>query len=123
MITTVSNPGYGGVGALVLSLDVFTRSRARLGRILLLAAVGCDPLITELAPSVNWKDAVDDTVDAKVSDGLLATVAAAQSGTGNDSNGTEDIFDSLAQGSIYDARDERDKPGREQATEWDMAPP
>lgn len=113
MIIIVSNLGYGGVGVLVFSFDVFIRFWVRFGCILLLVVVGCDLLIMELVFSVNWKDVVDDIVDVKVSDGLLVIVVVVQSGIGNDSNGMEDIFDLLVQGFIYDVRNERDKLGWE----------
>lgn len=92
MVTTVSNPSKGSVGALVLGLDEFSRSRARLRSILLLTAVGSNPLIAKLAAGIDVENAVDNTVDAEVSHRLATTIAAAQKGASNNGDSAENIL-------------------------------
>lgn len=91
VISAVSDPGNGRVGALVLGLEEVTGAGLGLRCILLLAAVGGDPLVAQLAASVDVENAVDDAVNAEVGDGLLAAVAAAQGGAGDDCHSTEDV--------------------------------
>ena len=101
VISAMRDPGNWRVGALVLGLDEVTGAGLRLGCILLLAAVCGDPLVAQLAAGVYVEDAVNNTVDAEVGNGLLAAVAAAEGGAGDDCHGTEDVCYDQYDGSKY----------------------
>jgi hypothetical protein len=57
--------------------------------LLLLAAVGAYPLVAELAALLDAEDVVGGTVDVEVRDGSVATIAAGEESTRDDSNSSE----------------------------------
>jgi hypothetical protein len=87
--TTVGDPGNGLSAAGVGSLDVSLLTSAGVLDALLLAAVGADPLVAELAALLDGKNIVGGTVDVEVRDGSVATVAAGEEGTRDNGNGSE----------------------------------
>lgn len=91
MATTVSNPGNGLAAAGVGSLDVVLSTWAGVVHVLLLAAVGTNPLVAELAAEVDSENVVGSTVDAEVGDGGVSSVAAGELSTGDDCDSSEVI--------------------------------
>lgn len=121
--TTVGDPGKRLAAALVGSLDVVLSTWARVVDVLLLAAVGANPLVAELAAEVDSENVVRGTVDSEVSNGAVTTVTAGELSTGDDGDSSEVICNRYV--SIYSTVCQVlvDILGREQATLWDMDPP
>lgn len=87
--TSVSNPGNGLTAAGVGSLDVVLSTRVGVDDVLLLAAVGANPLVAQLATKVDAQDVVRRTVNTEVGSGAVATVTARELSTRDNSNGSE----------------------------------
>jgi hypothetical protein len=87
--TTVSDPGERLAAALVGSLDVVLSTGTRVVDVLLLAAVGSNPLVAELTAEVDSENVVSSTVDTEVGDGAVATVAARELSTRDDGDSSE----------------------------------
>ena len=120
--TTVGDPGNGLAAARVRGLDVVLGTRRGIVDLLLLAAVGADPLVAELAALLDAENVVGGSVDVEVRDGSVATVAAGEESTRDDSDSSEVVYDELAYIGLVGYQDD-DVLGREQATLWLMAPP
>ena len=91
MATTVGDPGNGLAAALVGSLDVVLSTWAGVVDVLLLAAVGADPLVAELAAEVDSENVVRCTVDSEVGNRGVTAVAARKLSTGDDGDSSEVI--------------------------------
>lgn len=122
MATTVADPGNGLAAARVRGLDVVLGTGRGIVDLLLLAAVGADPLVAELAALLDAENVVGGSVDVEVRDGSVATVAAGEESTRDDSDSSEVVYDELAYIGLVGYQDD-DVLGREQATLWLMAPP
>jgi hypothetical protein len=91
VITAMGDPPNWLRAARVFSLDVRSTAWLRLWCILRTAAIELQESITEATPHIDRKDRVHDTVDAKIGDGRVAAVTAAELRTGNGGHGAEDI--------------------------------
>lgn len=96
--TTVSDPGNGLAAAGVRGFDVVLGTWGGVVDLLLLAAVGADPLVAELAALLNAENVVGGSVDVEVRDGSVATVAAGEESTRDDGDSSEVVYDEL----VYD---------------------
>jgi hypothetical protein len=121
--TSVSNPGNGLSAAGVGGLDVVLSTRVGVDDVLLLAAIGANPLVAQLATKVDAQDVVGRTVNTEIGSGGVATVTARELSTRDNSNGSEVVciivsktVSHLSYTSVY-------LLGREQATLWLMDPP
>ena len=94
MVSTVSDPPDRISGrARVLGLDVVAVwATAGLGSVLRLAAVDAQVAVTESTTLADVEDRVGNSVNAEVGDLGLATRAAAEGSTSNDSDRTEDVY-------------------------------
>jgi hypothetical protein len=101
--TTVADPGNGLAAALVGSLDVVLSTGTGVVDVLLLASVGSNPLVAELAAEVDSENVVSSTVDSEVGNGGVSTVAARELSTGDDCDSSEVVgsgaSDAVAHGS------------------------
>jgi len=95
MATTVSDPGNGLAAAGVRGLDVVLGTGSGIVDLLLLAAVGADPLVAELAALLDAENIVGGSVDVEVRDGSVATVAAGEESTRDDGDSGEVVYDEL----------------------------
>lgn len=121
--TSVSNPGNGLSAAGVGSLDVVLSTRVGVGDVLLLAAVGANPLVAQLATKVDAQDVVGGTVNTKVSSGGVTTVTARELSTRDNGNGSEVVCIIVSKTVLHLSYRCVNLLGREQATLWLMDPP
>lgn len=112
MVSSMSDPPHREPFiALILGFDV-RRSRLRRGRVLGGTAVDLEIVVAKCLTLVNGQNGIDDTVDSEVCDRRGSAVAAAELGSSDRSNSTEDVY--LVSITSYGFRPEN-LPAREQA--------
>jgi hypothetical protein len=90
--TTVCDPGNRLAAASVRGLDVVLGTGSGIVDLLLLAAVGSDPLVAELAALLDAENVVGGSVDVEVRDRSVAAVAAGEESTRDDGDSSKVVY-------------------------------